>query len=204
MSVIYRTTAAFAVIWGAFSLASAANAQESTYTQLNEETCESLYIHEEGSSTQIGGRCAGQDGWWLYRQADDHGEWTAYSQGDAMPEDLQYGGYTGNFGNYHTVVEWRRDDAGQAFATIHRYYSMDFGSGEPVRQSVLVVTALRPEGEPESCHVGYVMASQIEDANVQARLMADEMAPHIDCKGHRPFRIDAEIPSVYQLISLQH
>lgn len=189
---------------GVLGLSVSAHAQESTYTSLNEETCRTLSVSEEGSATRVGLACEGLDGWTVYREADDHGEWAGFSQGDVMPDQLPYGGYLGNFGHFHSVIEWRSDTDGTAFATIHRYYSTVFDTGETESVSVLIVTGLRPGADPEACHVGYVVASEVEDANTQARLMADEMAPHIACDDHRPFRIDAEIPSVIQLISLQH
>lgn len=186
-------------------LPSAVEAQDSTYTYLDAESCETLFVEEEGSGTAIGSRCRGYGGWTVFRQADDHGEWTGYSQGQTMPQDLQYGGYVGNFGNYHTVLEWRTDTAGTPFATIHRYYSADHtDDGRMQRVSVLIVTALRPGEAIESCHAGYVHASEVANANVQARLLADDIAPHIDCADHQPFRIDANMPSVIQLISLMH
>lgn len=180
-------------------------AQNSVYTQTGQDNCTLVSEGEEGGGYSALAACAGHQGWTLFLIGDDHGGWSGYSQGDTEPAEMQYGGYVGNFGSFHSVVEWRTDQADAPYATIHRYNSTEFDSdGEPIRRSMLIVTALRPGEAIESCHAGYVDALQVTNANVQARLMADDVAPHIDCADHRPFRIDATMPSVAQLISQMH
>lgn len=157
-----------------------AEAPQSVYTNLDEDTCRTLTEGEIEGRYETVGICEGVGDWTLYRRADDHGEWSAYSESSDIPV-LEYGGYIGNFGSFHNVVEWRLDSSGKPFATIHRYYSMETDtSGEMTRTSVLIVTALNPGADPESCHVGYIRGS-IPNANVLARDLADNTAREYDC-----------------------
>ncbi|AKS41538.1 hypothetical protein WM2015_1164 [Wenzhouxiangella marina] len=194
------------VIMAAVVLASATaavQAQDSVYTPLDKERCQILLEETEAPGAYTESRCTGHGGWSLFLRSGEHGESSAYSQGSAIPKDFEYGGYVGNFGNYHDVVEWRLDSDGVPFATIHRYHSaVVVENGDMAPTSVLIVTGLRPGGERESCHIGYILASEVADANVQARRMADEIAPLIDCEDHQPFRIDTSVPDVHQLMSL--
>lgn len=184
-------------IAGCVAVTATADAQTSVYTHLNEESCGPVHVDTEGSATIAARRCQGDGNWMLYHRADDHGDWTGYGRGEAVPADLSYGGYVGNFGSFHTVVEWRRDDAGAAYATIHRYNSVEFDNeGEAVRRSVLIVTALRPDAETQSCHVGYVDASALSGANEIAREMADRLAPGFECGADEIWRITSSLPTI--------
>jgi len=195
----------YLVALGAFAAVSAPGfAQDSTYTYHNDETCRVIEEGEIEGGYEIYGACDGLGDWTLYQRADDHGEWSAYSEGVHVPR-LAYGGYIGNFGSYHTVVEWRLDDeTGAPYATIHRYISATFETGDARRQDTLIITALRP-GEPiESCHAGYVDATALADANVIARDVADRLSRQFDCENGEPWRIDASTPDVNAAMRLMH
>lgn len=159
-----------------------ANAQESVYSSLSEENCTTLSESGDGGGYSVIQRCEGQADWNVFFHNGDHGSGSAFSTGQAAPEQMPYGGYVGNFGGFHDVIEWRLDGEGDAFATIHRYNSTSFDSdGQPRNNSILIVAALRPGDVVESCHVGYVDATRLSGANALAREMADSLAPGFTC-----------------------
>ncbi len=144
--------------------------------------------------------CDGVAGWRWYAEASEHGETSRFSDRNDPDVRGQYGGYIGNFGQFHTVIEWRVAD-GTPYATIHRYISATFETGDAERQETLIVTALRPGGEPTSCHVGLVDASAVSGANVIAREMADRLAPDHDCDSGAVWVVDAASPSLDQAMA---
>lgn len=164
------------------ALACQASAQESAYSHVNGETCHTVSESDEGGGYSVIQRCEGHDGWNVYFDSGDHGSSSAFSRSELTPETMPYGGYIGNFGGFNDVIEWRLDTRGEAFATIHRYRSQSFTSeGDAIDHSILIVTRLEAGAVPESCHVGYVVASEIADANVHAREMADMLAADFVC-----------------------
>lgn len=173
-----------------------ASAQDSVYTHLNEQNCRTLSETDEGGGYSVIQACDGHGDWTLYLNNGDHGSASAFSRLDTPPENMTYGGYVGNFGGFHTVIEWRLDDEQAAYATIHRYNSTSFdANGEPQDNSILIVAALRPGDEAESCHVGYVEATRLSGANALAREMADHLAPDFAC-GDPIWVIDPDNPDL--------
>ncbi|WP_323762324.1 hypothetical protein [Maricaulis sp.] len=144
--------------------------------------------------------CDGVAGWRWFAEASEHGETSRFSDRDDPETAGQYGGYLGNFGDFHTVIEWRVID-GAPYAAIQRYVSATFETGEPVRQETLIVTALRPGGSPTSCHVGYVDATAVSGANEIARDMADRLAAEHDCGSGSVWVVDAASPSIDQALA---
>lgn len=159
-----------------------ANAQDSVYSYLTEENCYTLSETEEGGGYSVIQRCEGHGDWNVFFHSGDHGSASAFGRGDEAPEQMPYGGYVGNFGGFHDVLEWRVDAQGDAFATIHRYNSTSFDAeGQSRSNSILIVAALRPGSETESCHVGYVNVTRLSGGNALAREMADQVAPGFSC-----------------------
>lgn len=159
-----------------------ASAQESVYTHVNSDTCHTVSETDEGGGYSIIERCQGQGGWQVYFDSGEHGSRSGFSRQDTPPEGMPYGGYVGNFGGFHDVIEWRLDPESDAFATIHRYNSTSFDSdGEPRNNSILIVAALRPGEGVESCHVGYVNTTGLAGGNALARQMADGLASGFVC-----------------------
>ena len=144
--------------------------------------------------------CDGVAGWRWYAEASEHGQTSRFSDRNDPDVGGQYGGYLGNFGQFHTVIEWRLAD-GAPYATIHRYISATFETGDAVRQETLIVTALRPGGSPTSCHVGFVDATAVSGANEIALEMADRLAADHDCGGGTVWVVDAASPSLDQAIA---
>lgn len=91
------------------------------------------------------------------------------------------------FNRINTTLEWRlRNEEGRylPFATILRWFTED--QPDAPGQQFLVVTQL---AQDNSCHIGYVNASKLADANVRAREIADEWAGKFDCGRDEPIRL---------------
>ena len=186
-----------AILAAGLGLGAIAMAQDTVYTYTDERgSCSGQERVSDDERVTYIQACEGVGGWTWYAEASEHGQSSRFSDRGDPDVRGQYGGYIGNFGQYHTVIEWRMGVTGRPYATIHRYYSATFETGEPERQETLIVTALRPGETPTSCHVGYVDASAVPNANVIAREMADRLAPGFDCDGGEIWVVDAASPSV--------
>jgi len=163
-------------------------------------TCSSEEQVSEDERVTYVQACEGVAGWRWFSEVSEHGETSRFSDGNDPETRGQYGGYLGNFGQFHTVIEWRVAN-GEPYATIHRYISATFETGDAVRQETLIVTALRPGGSPTSCHVGYIDATAVSGANEVAREMADRIAPDHDCGSGTVLAVDAGSPTVDQALA---
>ncbi|WP_420433474.1 hypothetical protein [Hyphobacterium sp.] len=93
------------------------------------------------------------------------------------------------------VIDWRyADGAPTPYAAIVRYRGMtpnydadaaEFTGGAVTNSNVLVVIALREQGPVSACHVGYVDAMQVPNANERAHALAAELAPDFHCGADR-------------------
>jgi hypothetical protein len=84
-----------------------------------------------------------------------------------------------------STIEWRVN--GQTpFATIARWQAR---LGPQVVEDYLVVSAL--DSGRGACHVAYVDARAVDNAEMVARRAADRMAPGFQCGSRGPFRIGA-------------
>lgn len=98
------------------------------------------------------------------------------------------------------VMDWRfRSGSAEPYAGIIRYrgqtpvYDGEIGefTGEvQTNSNVLVVVALRPDGEMSACHVAYIDAMQLPDANVVAHRVAARYAPGFECGSEEVMGID--------------
>lgn len=89
------------------------------------------------------------------------------------------------FNDVARKLEWRRqglDGKMVPFATIHRWF---VGAGEQQRQFLVVSTVARSR-EAESCMVGYIDATNTQEANKMARRVADHVAEDFRCGEDRP------------------
>ncbi|OLF73959.1 hypothetical protein AWH62_07350 [Maricaulis sp. W15] len=186
-----------AVLAAGVGMGAIAMAQDAVYTYTDERgSCAGQELVSDDERVTYVQACDGVAGWRWIAEASEHGQTSRFSDRNDPETGGQYGGYIGNFGQYHTVIEWRVGVTGTPYATIHRYISATFETGEPERQETLIVTALRPGGTPTSCHVGYVDASAVADANRIARDMADQLASDFDCDSGEIWVVDAASPSL--------
>ncbi|WP_159589365.1 hypothetical protein [Chelativorans xinjiangense] len=93
-------------------------------------------------------------------------------------------------------IEWRIVKEGGReipFATIHRWSVAD--ADDPEKQiEVLVVEKVAQIGTWEGCSVGYVVATGKEDANEEARRIADARARDFECGTDQPTVIAGSVP----------
>lgn len=170
----------------------------SAYTNIEPDVCESVYSSEEGPV--FVSACEGVGDWTVYVHADSHREMTAYSTGaiepGVRPDHFAFGGYMANMGGYSDVIEWRSAGEGAApFATIHRYRFPDMEDFSRARE-ILTVTALRAGAAPESCHAGYVDATDLAGANALARELADRLSASFVCGTDEIWVIDRRTPTI--------
>ncbi|WP_291843356.1 hypothetical protein [Maricaulis sp.] len=178
-------------------LGAIAMAQDAVYTYTDERgSCSGQLLTSEDERASYVQACDGVGGWTWYSVSGEHGQSSRFSDRQDPDVGGQYGGYIGNFGEYHTVIEWRVGLAGAPYATIHRYVSATFETGDAERQETLIVTTLRSGETPTSCHVGYVDATAVPNANAIAREMADRLAPDFDCARGEIWVVDAASPGL--------
>lgn len=169
----------------------------STYTEL--DNC--VEIHdEEVAGAIINQRCEGYAGWPVYLAASEHSSSLAYSERGKQAQFAERPLRSGLFQSFSDTIEWRLGDNGAPFATIHRWRAVapvidpDTGAftGETERfGEELVVTALLDQGDLGACHIAYIDATEVRQANELARIIADAWGPDARCDGRAPFRVDA-------------
>ena len=167
-----RIAPAALLVATAFPAAAAQN--ESAYTKIDFDTCETLSSSEEGGSVSL--RCPGYRGIPIY-----------YAEGD-LRVDVDFGApnsFFESFGPFNSTgdtVEWRLS-RGEPVAAILRFH-LDPGDGGEKGQ-VLSVHKIGLEGKP-GCAIAYVDARANPDANRLARQMADKLASSFACGTDRP------------------
>lgn len=169
--------------------AATAGANESSYTDMNTDRCNTLSSNEEeGSSVSL--KCRGLDGYPVY-----------FKEGDARqsvffgPVSQSYidGGFE-SFGMFNYVgkkIEWRIDDSGTPVAAILRYFisNLDPETGMPTKAlegQVLVISRVAQPDDESGCVAAYVDALANKDANGLARQVADDMAANFTCGQDEP------------------
>ncbi|WP_421790919.1 hypothetical protein [Hyphobacterium sp.] len=102
------------------------------------------------------------------------------------------------------VMDWRfRSGEAEPYAGIIRYRGMtpvfdgeigDFTGEVETNSNILVVLALRPEGEMSACHVAYIDAMEVPNANAVAHTIAASRARDFACAEDEILIVDAENP----------
>ncbi|CAN7327522.1 hypothetical protein LJR030_003362 [Rhizobium sp. LjRoot30] len=169
--------------------ATAAGANESSYTDMNTDKCKTLSRNEEESGS-VSLKCRGLDGYPVY-----------FKEGDARqsvffgPVSQSYiDGAFESFGMFNYVgkkVEWRVDDSGTPVAAILRYFisNLDPETGMPTKElegQVLVISRVAQSDDESGCVAAYVDALANGDANGLARQVADDMAANFTCGQDEP------------------
>lgn len=150
---------------------SAASANESVYTSLKLETCETIEASEQGAVF----RCRGFDKMSVRVAEGDLRMFVSY--GPDAAEQTAASETLPAFNTIGETLEWRLAN-GEPFATILRFrWDSDGAKG-----STLVVTKL---GKTDACHVAHVMATGNPNANVLAREIADTQARAFVCDRDR-------------------
>jgi len=130
--------------------------------------------------------CPGPDGWELRVMEGDLRFWVeprrAGSQTDVNFQTLA------PFNTVHTTAEWRgevTDGTFTPYAMILRYFT-DNGMGDAdSKGNVLIVSKVPQLEDGRACHVAYVDARQVSEANAVAAQLADTIARNFDCEAHQ-------------------
>ena len=185
------------IIAGVFVTAFAATASAepvSKYSDIDLEACPRG--QDFGDEPAYEAICPGPDGWELRVMEGDLRFWVeprrAGEQTEMHFQTLSF------FNNVHTKAEWRGEVAAGSFepyAMILRYFT-DSGMGEESgKGNVLVVTKGPATPGERSCHIGYVDAKAVENANVVAQQIADTTADTFDCEKHTPLTVSPGEPT---------
>jgi hypothetical protein len=182
-----RLISAVALI-GAAAFAAPAAAQESVYTSLDLAACAQMPAEGRAEQPNVW-VCDGYAGYWVLVLEAEGRFYVSYARyfPEAQPavyETLE------PLSNINDVLEWRLDAAGNPVATILRFFVHDTGTMGGGEGQVLVVTKL----DPEACHIAYIDAGAVADANVLAREVADLVPRGFACMQHSPlfFALDDE------------
>lgn len=194
--MLTRTMASSIVLFLATAGASAQIASE--HTDLSyEETCSVVGMAEEGDGDWANYVCTGYRGYPVIVSYADERESIFYGFPPEGGAGFIWEGFEG-FSSAGPTIEWRVERRGEVeipFATIHRWTvtSMD----EPDETvEVLVVEKVGLLPQRQGCAIAYVMATGNEEAEEQARQLADTQARDFQC-GDQPtiFSGDLEMPA---------
>lgn len=160
-------------------------AQESVYTDLDLDACETLAEDVMGVSS----KCEGYEDYPVYFKEGDIRQSVIFGQVD---RELIDGGFESfaAFNHVNTKIEWRLDDGGRPFAAILRWFIDNPGpDGSSTRQGrgeILVVSKVATQGDGGSCFVAMVDAKANPKANELARQAADTEAADFACGMNEP------------------
>lgn len=164
------------------TLPASAQSIESAYTEIDLDDCVMMDSYELGASFA----CPGYKGYPLYIAEGDLRMFVSYGFG--APDEIAAGQTFPAFNTINKTLEWRlveTEYGWKPFATILRFFTQSGDGSEPDGQ-FLVVTTLAPGN---TCHVAYIDAKRVSNANELARDYADGLATVFDCERDEPARI---------------
>lgn len=166
-----------------------AGGMSSAYTDLNTETdCTVIAAADaEDGGDWVSLVCNGHRGYPVFVDYADARESLFYGHPPAGDPGRAWESFDG-FNHVGPKIEWRleqRNGGAVPFATIHRWFVIDFE--DPDRQvEVLVVAKVGQPDERQGCVVGYVVATGNRDANEKARRIADNQVADFVCGADQP------------------
>ncbi|RFZ86375.1 hypothetical protein D0Y60_17545 [Shinella sp. WSJ-2] len=170
----------------AASMAVAAKANESVYTDRDLDACKTISGEEEGGSVDL--LCSGYKDFAVYFKEGDLRQSIAY--GPVSDAYIAKAFETfGPFNHTGAKIEWRLGAGGTPVATIVRWFVADpetTGEADARYGQVLVVSTVATKDNPTSCVVGYVDALENKDANALARAVADDEVAGFACGVNEP------------------
>ncbi|MGD9478847.1 hypothetical protein [Shinella sp. G-2] len=170
----------------AATMATAAHANESAYTDRDLDACKTLSEEEEGPSVTL--LCAGYKDLPVYFKEGDLRQSQAYGPLSKTYIDSAFETF-GPFNHTGAKIEWRLGASGIPVAAIARWFVADpeqTNDTDTRYGQVLVVSTVATTENPTSCVVGYVDALENKDANTLARTVADEEAAGFICGKSKP------------------
>jgi hypothetical protein len=161
-------------------LAAPALANDSAYTDLDLDNCQTIEADAMGASLL----CKGFKGLAVHFKEGDLRQSVLFGPVDRELRDAGFESFSA-FNRVNDKIEWRLDASGKPFATILRWFIENPGpDGSPGPEStgqVLVISRIATQNYPGSCFVGMVDAKATTNANIVARQVADQVAAGFDC-----------------------
>ncbi|NBB48362.1 hypothetical protein GVN24_08790 [Rhizobium sp. CRIBSB] len=162
------------------ALATPAQANDSAYTDLDLDNCQTIEADAMGASML----CKGFKGLAVHFKEGDLRQSVLFGPVDRELRDAGFESFSA-FNRVNDKIEWRLDASGKPFAAILRWFIENPGpDGSPSPEStgqVLVVSRIATPDYPGSCFVGMVDAKATANANIVARQVADKVAAGFDC-----------------------
>lgn len=154
----------------------------SSYTKINLDECTLLDTSDMGASWA----CPGYKGYPLYVAEGDLRFFVSYGFGAL--DEMAASQTLPAFNNINDTLEWRLTQINgnfTPFATILRFIT-EYGEMSELRGNILVVTKLE---QGNTCHIAYIDAQIVPNANELAREIADNYAQNFDCQNDEIYRI---------------
>jgi len=149
-------------------VATAVQANDSAYTDLDLDNCQTIEADGMGASLL----CKGLKGLTVHFKEGDLRQSVLFGPVDRELRDGAFESFSA-FNRVNDKIEWRRDASGKAFAAILRWFIENPGpDGSPNPEStgqVLVISRVATPDYPGSCFVGMVDAEANANANLLAR-----------------------------------
>lgn len=180
-----RSLAAALAILAPLVVAAPAPANDSVYTDLDLDACETLEEDQMGASL----KCDGYSDYPVYFKEGDLRQSVVFGKIDRELVDGAFESFAA-FNRVNDKIEWRLDERGEPLGAILRWFIENPGpSGSPGPEStgqVLVISRVGTTAYSGSCFVGMVDAKATADANDVARQVADKVAAEFDCGMQSP------------------
>ncbi|VAW19118.1 hypothetical protein MNBD_ALPHA12-731 [hydrothermal vent metagenome] len=172
-----------------FSAPSHAASFDSVYTKLDLNDCKQIPYSATEVADGASYACMGYDNTLVYVAEGDLRMFVSYGLNALKEKAAQQ--TLPAFNTINDTLEWRliyENGKWQPFATILRWYTQ---SGDPSSQKgeILVVTKLEPGNV---CHVAYINARLVPEANKIARDIADKTVAGFNCKTDKAINIPGE------------
>lgn len=177
LAIRYLPTVVFLAIT---VLAPPAMANESVYTDLDLDRCETTASDDMGALM----KCKGYKNYPIHFAEGDLRQSVLYGPVRAELIEGAFESFA-PFNHINTKVEWRLDGSGKPVAAILRWFIENIGdTGMPTKEAegqVLVISRVAQPDDGLSCVVGYVDALSNANANELARAVADNEARDFAC-----------------------
>ncbi|MGV8937489.1 MAG: hypothetical protein ACOH2J_10230 [Allorhizobium sp.] len=183
--------------------ATTAAANDSVYTDMNLDGCETVHLEEDISVTM---RCKGPAGYPFYFKEGDLRQTVLFGPVKQSYVDQAFETF-GTFNHTGGKAEWRLDAKGRPIAAILRYIlehsAPDGGApSDAYYGQVLVISRVAQERDGLGCMAGFVDAKATKSANRVARQVADAVAPGFRCGIDTPVYYGKRGDSADDLISV--
>jgi len=162
---------------------------DSVYTKLNLDDCKAIPVAK--AEPADGGRwaCMGYDNTLVYVAEGDLRFFVSYGLNALKEKAVEQ--TLPQFNTINDTLEWRliyENGKWKPFATILRWYTQGGGNSN-AKGEVLVVTKLEPGNV---CHVAYINAKLVPEANKIARQIADTNAAEFNCQTDKTINVPGE------------